>query len=250
MRRVLPWVLLVALVFFFRTNPMGMIFPMWLAAYWCRDGLKRWWNRVPMPAAFILSGLTFGLLTEGFAILENWNTAPDRRILLHPDPVCDLLMGICYYALFVVTWYLMLRKIDFSLREVFIVSGLFGIGAEQSGAILRGIVARPVLGSLLAFVVACVYGVFPMLAYLLTKERFPARRRPRIWHYPLALFFLFIFLAVYGNVLHQPLLRLFSRPAAAARTFLSPPSLPNGSFHSPLILRATTTSSADSFNRI
>jgi hypothetical protein len=136
---------------------------------------------------------------------------PAQKILLHPNPFYDLLMGVFYYSLFVITWYLILRKIGFSQSAVFIVSGLFGILTEQCGAIARGMWAQPIFGSLMAFMIMNVYGIFPMLAYMLTKDRFHERPRPKIWQYPLALFFLFVFWAVYGNLFHNVVIGLLPK---------------------------------------
>ena len=211
MRKFLLWVLLITLVLFSLDSPMGWVFPLWIVVYGFRERLKRVLDRWPRAPAFIVSGLAFGLLTETFAILDNWDVPPDQKILLHPNPFVDLLMGFFYYLLFIVTWYLILRKLNFSKGAVFILSGLFGLAVEQGGAILAGLLANPILGILLAFLVMSVYGIFPMLAYTLTEDRFPERTKPRLWHYPLALFSLFVFWAMYGNVIHNGLLALFPK---------------------------------------
>ncbi|MHB1157880.1 MAG: hypothetical protein ACYC26_13715 [Phycisphaerales bacterium] len=209
MRQFFLWVLLTALVLFSLNSPMGWVFPIWIVVHLFRDRLKRFLDRRPLGVGFILSGLAFGLLTEGFAILDNWNVPPDRKILLHPDPAVDLLMGFFYYLLFIVTWYLILRQRDFPKSAIFILSGLFGLATEQGGAVLAGLPSNPILGVWMAFLVMSVYGIFPMPAYALTEHRFPVRAKPRPWHYPPALFFLFAFWAVYGNVIHKSLLALF-----------------------------------------
>lgn len=211
MRKFLLWVLLIAVILFSLDSPMGWVFPMWIAVYLFKDRFKHLLERWPAGVGFIASGLTFGLLTESFAILDNWNVPPDQKILLHPNPFIDLLMGLFYYLLFIVTWYLILRKTNLSKSAIFILSGLFGLAVEQDGAILSGLLANPILGTLMAFLVMSVYGIFPMLAYALTEDRFPERANPRSWHYPLALLSLFVFWAVYGNVFHKALLALFPK---------------------------------------
>ena len=211
MRKILLWILFIILVLFSLNGPMGFIFPMWIMVYLFKDRLQRFLDRFPLWVAFISGGLAFGLLTEIFAILQNWNVPPGKRILLHPNPFIDLVMGAFYYLLFIITWYLILGRIKFSKSAVFILSGVFGILTEQGGAIASGIIANPFLGTLTAFLVMSVYGIFPMLAVMLSETRFPERPQPKVWQYPLALFFLFVFWAVYGNIFYKALLSIFPK---------------------------------------
>ncbi len=183
---------------------------MWILTYLYKEKLKLITDRFPLPLAFILSGIFFGLLTESFAILENINKPMTERILLHPDPLHDLLMALFYYSLFIITWYLILRKIRFSKRSVFIMSGIFGVLSEQGGAIAYGVVADPFLGTLMALLVMSVYGVFPLLAYMITKGRFVGGKKPHIKHYAITAFAFFLFFAIYGNFVHKALLAFFS----------------------------------------
>jgi len=210
-RKFLPWLLTVGLVFLFRGSPMGWIFPMALGTFLLREKLARLLVRWPLWLAFPASGLVFGQLTECFAILQNWNLPPDRKILLHPNPLVDLLLGFFYYLLFALTWYLLLRRVRFSKGAVFLISGLFGLATEQGGAIVTGLLASPVWGSLMALFVMSVYGAFPALALLLSEARFPERRRPAVWHYPLALFCLFVFWVVFGIGIYRPLISVFPK---------------------------------------
>ena len=184
---------------------------MWIMVYLFQETLKKIFNQLPLPLAFLATGTIFGLLTEFFAVLNNLKLPPDKRILLHPNPAIDLLMGLFYYFLFIVTWYLLLRKIKFSKTAVFIFSGLFGIIVEQNGAILFGIFSNPLLGSLMAILVACVYGIFPLLAYTLTEERFIERRKVEPQHYLLAAFAFFLFWAIYGNIFYKGFIVLFPK---------------------------------------
>jgi hypothetical protein len=210
-KRVLLWALAVALIIVSLESPQGLIFPMWIVVSLLREKLKKWSDALPLPAAFVVGGLCFGLLTETFAILDNLDLPPEERILLHPTPGVDLLMGFFYYGLFILTWFLLLRKIPFSKKEVFILSGIFGILTEQGGSIVYGIIANPPLGTIMAFLVMSVYGVFPLLAYMLTEHRFPERNKKKPWHYLLPAFAFFLFWAIYGNVFHKILLALFTQ---------------------------------------
>lgn len=205
-RKILLWALALMLIIFSIKSPMGLVFPMWILAFLYKEKMRGIVARFPRSIAFVVLGLFFGLLTESFAILDNINKSPTERILLSPDPFHDLFLAFFYYLFFSVTWYLLLRKIRFSKKAVFMVSGIFGILSEQGGAIAHGIIANPPSGSLLAFLVMSVYGIFPLCAYMITKERFIGGKRPHIKEYAIAGIAFFFFWAIYGNFIHKVLL--------------------------------------------
>ena len=209
--RLLLWVLAVILAVVALKSPQGMIFPVGLIAYLERDRLRRWLTLLPFPLAYFVAGVGLGLLTESFAVLSNLQRPPGERILLHPNPPVDLLFGLVYYSLFMTVWYGLLRRWCFSARKVFVLSGLFGIATEQAGAIMVGAVTAPLTGIPMALIIACIYGIFPGIACLLTSHRFPERPRPPWWAHMVALLCLFLFWAVYGNFIHKGLLFLFPK---------------------------------------
>ena len=116
-------------------SPMLLIFPMWIFVYLGRDFFTALLKKFPLALAFIGAGLVFGLLTESFAIIANLSKPFEQMILLSPVPALDLVYGVFYYLFFVATWYLLLRKIRYSKKEVFFISGLFGIIAEETGRV-------------------------------------------------------------------------------------------------------------------
>lgn len=214
--KIFLWLLAILLAVVSFESPQGFIFTIGLVSYLLKDKIKPIFDRFSPRTAFILSGVFFGLLTEVFAILSNLNIAPEKRALLHPDPIPDLLIGVINYTLFVAVWYLLIRKIDLPKKAVFFVSGIYGIFTEQfttlaGPVIFLGILANPITGSLMAILVMCVYGIFPTLAYMFTKERFGERSKPKWWSYLLALFCLFLFWAIYGNFIHPVLLAIFPK---------------------------------------
>lgn len=211
MKRTLLCISAIALTIFFLKDPIGLIFPMWIVVYLSQKKIRTITDRLPLSLAFIFSGLFFGIVTEFFAILDNQNKPAAERILLHPDPLKDIFMAFFYYGLFMLTWYLLLRKIRFSKKAVFLVSGVFGILSEQGGAIAQGIIASPVSGGAIAFLVMSVYGIFPLLAYTLTKERFIGGKRPHIKHYIIAGGAFFLFWGIYGNLVHKILLTFLEK---------------------------------------
>jgi hypothetical protein len=123
--------------------------------------------------------LVFGLLTETFAIVNNLSLPPEKRILLSPHPVLDLFYGLFYYLLLIVTWRFLIARYTYSKVEVFAITGLLGVMTEETGAVFVRIFTMPVMGFLYAVLVAFVYGIFPMLAYMVAEDRLPARSEPR-----------------------------------------------------------------------
>jgi len=180
-------------------NPMLLVYPLGLVVHLTRRGWQRLVRGWPLFLAFVGSGLVFGLLTEVFAVLNNRSLPPEQRILLSPDPFRDLVYGVFYYLFFVAAWYLLLRLAAYSKREVFVLSGIFGILTEETGQVFLRVFTVPGIGVLYALVVATVYGIFPALAYTVSEEKLPVgRSQPALVRYPAAAVVLFLEWAVYG----------------------------------------------------
>ncbi|MBN1562629.1 MAG: hypothetical protein JXA10_02240 [Anaerolineae bacterium] len=210
MRRIMPWIAVAITLLNALEDPMWLAFSLWLLVYLLRARLRRWIDHWSIPNAYIALGVTFGLLVESFAILDNLDLPPDERILLNPNPIADLIMGAVYYTFVIVTWYLLLRRIAYTSRQVFLITGVFGIVVEQSGAILLGIIGSPIIGGLLALLVMCIYGMFPQMAYWLTVHQFSTERKPVTRRYMgLALVALFVQYALYGLFIFPTLTVLF-----------------------------------------
>ena len=200
----------IALLIISFENPMLFIFPMWIFVVLFKDPLMHLFAKFSSDWSFVVAGIFFGLLTEAFAIINNLNVPLAERILLHPEPIPDLIYGFFYYSFLISTWYLLLRRISFSTKEIFILTGVFGIFAEETGQVFLRIFSQPVTGALYAIIVIFVYGIFPMLAYLLTEKNFsPDRKIPKIRHYFLVALALFLQYALYGNLVYNTLEKYF-----------------------------------------
>ena len=192
------------------SNTMLLIFPMWIVAELNRDRLHRLVRNVPLSVAFVGSGLFFGLLTEVFAVLNNLHLPPEKRILISPDPVLDLTYGIVYYAMLVGTWYVLVRGFTYSRPEVFVLSGIYGIMTEEGGQVFLRIFQTPIVGLLYALVVSFVYGIFPMLACMVSEEKLAYRRRSNLFvRLAVAPLALFLEWAVYGLLVLPTMKRVF-----------------------------------------
>lgn len=200
-------VLLILLLGISWREPMGFVFVFGVGAVLFRDSLTRFSQRVHSSWMFIVFGGAFGLIVEGLAVWSNSVKPASERILIDPDPVRDLFFGFFYYGLFVITWYFLLRRWQFSLWHIFAFSGLFGILTEQFNPVAGGPVillqalVNPLVGIPLAFLIACVYGIFPSMAYFLTEHAFG--HRTRVTGQTLCVVFIVLFAqwAFYGNVL-------------------------------------------------
>ena len=191
-------------------NPMLLIFPMWIFTYLLREPLRRLVRGVPFSVSFIGSGVFFGLLTEVFAIVNNRSLPPEQRILLSPDPMLDLIYGLFYYSLLIATWYVLIRGFTYSKKEVFLLTGIYGIFTEEMGQVFVRIFTVPVTGLLYAIIVSFVYGIFPMLAYMVSEEKLGAKKSNVIIRFLVAAPVLFVEWAVYGLFVLPALKRVFS----------------------------------------
>ena len=191
-------------------NPMLLIFPMWIFTYLNREPLRRLVRGVPFSVSFIGSGVFFGLLTEVFAIVNNRSLPPEQRILLSPDPMLDLIYGLFYYSLLIVTWYVLIRGFTYSKKEVFLLTGIYGIFTEEMGQVFMRIFTVPMTGLLYAIIVSFVYGIFPMLAYMVSEEKLGAKKSNVVIRFLVAAPVLFVEWAIYGLFVLPALKRVFS----------------------------------------
>ncbi len=193
-------------------NAQGVIFPLAIAIILLRERIHPWLMRFSARVVFIGVGISMGLLTEMFAIISNSALPNDKKILLHPDPCIDLLIGCFYYSFVIVTWYFLLQRYSFTKKTVFILSGMLGVLTEQSGAVFLGIFTNPLLGVPMALIIACVYAFFPTVAYVLSEQQFPSTRlRPKYYHFVLAALMLFVQWAVFGNFVYPLFLEMFPK---------------------------------------
>ena len=182
-------------------SPQGMIFPMWIVIFIFKDKLIKIVDKIALPIAFIWIGTLLWLFTEFFAILNNLNVEYGKRILMSQDPITDILIAPAYYTFFISLIYFLVKKYNFSKKEIFFISGIYWIFTENNWIILLNIFINPLLWTATAFLVMSVYAVFPILTYLLTEHRFENnRQKPTIKIYLLLPIILFLFWAIFWNI--------------------------------------------------
>lgn len=137
--------------------------------------------RLPRGLAFGLLVLASGLLTETLAWLSNYLSRAPEPALFHPQLAYDLLLSPVVYGGWALAWPLLMRRWRFSLAEVFVIQGLYGILLEQEGIIFRqGLAAMP-WGLVLWAYVFLVYGSAIGLAYLPFERSYAGEGRRRGW---------------------------------------------------------------------
>jgi hypothetical protein len=196
-------------ILFALNHPQSLIFPMWIFVYLFKAKLSKIF--AGKSWMFIVVGVMFGLIIEVFAILtainQGQSEATRNVTLFHHDVGADLVLGLFYYTVLISTWYLILRKINFSPKSVLITAGIFGVAVEQGGAVLLIIASGGLLAGLFVFM---VYGVYPMLAYYLTRNNFLSdREKPKWWHYVLTLILLYLSTNIITGLIFMTLKPLF-----------------------------------------
>ena len=132
-------------------------------------------GRLPGPVwlRYFMLMVLVGFLTETLAWAGNYLARAEQPALLHPQLLYDLLLSPGIYAAWALGWIVLTRRWRFSLTDVFIIQGVYGVFIEQQGAVfLKGLAVMP-LGLVLWLYVFVVYGSAAGLAYL------PVRARPR-----------------------------------------------------------------------
>ena len=132
-------------------------------------------------------------------------------------------MSLFYYLMLILTWYALIKAFTYSKSEVFVITGIYGILTEEVGQVFLRIFRGSVIGLLYVLIVSFVYGIFPMLAYMLSEEKLTTTRRLNLLvRFLIAAFALFVEWAVYG---------LFVLPALKRSFQATAPQLVNLSWH-------------------
>jgi hypothetical protein len=180
-------------------DTMLLIYSVFVGAWVLRGRTSISGRRLPGPVwvhYFVLMVLV-GFLTETLAWAGSYLARAEQPALLHPQLFYDLLLSPGIYGAWAVGWIVLTRRWRFSLAEVFVVQGVYGVFIEQQGAVfLKGLGAMP-LGLVLWLYVFVVYGSAAGLAYLPFERALPpAQVRDSGWKYPAAMAVQFVTTAV------------------------------------------------------
>lgn len=133
---------------------------------------QAWWR---LPIAVIGSGL----VVECLSWSNNYMKCAPTPALLHPQLFADLLLAIGFYGSWALVWSWLIRRYHWTLKQTFVIQGLFGILIEQQGQILLlGLTTLPI-GLIFWLYVFLVYGSVMGIAYLMANPSRPLRRGAR-----------------------------------------------------------------------
>jgi len=133
-------------------------------------GLQRWSNGLAVargPYFFFLS-IIFSGITQILVQIAGEHS-------FSPNPVIHFFQALVIYLCVTGAWYLLLRRYQFTVNEVFVLTGLWGVIFENNFIILLS------FNPLLWVYIFAVYGACISLPYLLTSEKFGERPRPSGW---------------------------------------------------------------------
>jgi hypothetical protein len=89
---------------------------------------------------------------------------------LHRNLIIDLILTAPWYILWMLAWYGILRRYDFSVKEAFILGGLHGFFVE--GIVSLFIITKPILALLGLPLFSVIYGFFFITPYLVLRKDF------------------------------------------------------------------------------
>jgi len=182
---------LVLLLISLAVVPVLAIFPMFLLVQSLQSKIQLSTNH--FYRKYIILGSAFGLLTEVLAILDNLGTPPEEKILFHPNPVLDLVLGVGFYFFVAVMWAILIRRYAFNEKSILVIGGIWGIVVEQDAAILLSPLTQGVvLGAFSYLFVFLVYGPFMAISPLFFREGLNVKKRKerKLRHAVLAFFML------------------------------------------------------------
>lgn len=165
---------LIALFFMFVPNAIG-IYVVFAFAFVFRRRFTGQSEQL-LLFRFVLAVLLSTVIYECLDWLRYFWTASETGALVpplyHPQLVPNLMIALSYALGWALAWWLILQRYKFTLLQVFIVHGLYGVLTEEGGNILRiGGENLPESGYLWAYTFI-VYGALMALAYLPFREIF------------------------------------------------------------------------------
>lgn len=172
-----------------------LIYSLFVLIYLFRHQLRPFIRNLPFKASIklVLLILLSSWLMEALAWLTNFLAKESNPALFHPQLIPNLLLATGAYIGWAIVLGFLLKKYAFSLKEVFILFGLYGVIFEQNGAILlQGLLAFP-LGILFWLLIFIIYGSTAGSAYTLVEDEFINQNQKGGWlKYILALILVFV----------------------------------------------------------
>ncbi|GEM_PF-4409238 len=191
---------LIPLLFLLNNDPTLLIYSIFVLVYFLKPLIQPFARRIPFTTLLLFILIFFlGILSEYFVWLSvRLSGVPTPEI--NPDLFLHLRGIYLFYIAKSVAWVLVLHLFRFSLPQVFITQGIFGILIEQQGAVLLAALANP-LGIIWFPYVALVYGSYVATGFMLVEGRLNEKPKSEHWiKYPVALLIIGASIAVFALV--------------------------------------------------
>lgn len=187
MKKVIFIISVIAFFLLVVTVPVLAIFPVFLMVW----SSGKSFNTDHFYRKYVVIGTVCGLLTEVLAILDNLDAPPEEKILFHPDPGIDLLLGVGFYFWIAVFWAVFVKRYSFTAKSVFIIGGIWGVIVEQNTNVLLAPLEHGLIGFLFYGFVFLVYGPFMAIPVALIDVDALPRKERMLKHGVLAFVMLF-----------------------------------------------------------
>lgn len=190
---IITGIIPILLVLFKTAKPDPLLaYSLYSLAYLLRNPLEKIIRAIflGVKIKFFLLFLFFGLTLEFLAWLGNFVQKNPQPALLHTQLFPDLIIATGLYGGLALGWILAFKYFKFSLKQFFIIQGLFGVLIEQQGAIfIQGLLAFP-LGILFWTYVFIAYSAPLAVSFMLTEKDLTQSEKDRWYKYPLTLIIL------------------------------------------------------------
>lgn len=191
-------------------QPMLVIFALFLITLSFDKYLQELSQKIKVSKCtkLLFLAVIVGLLTESLAFWNNLELSNDEIMRLNrlysPYLYADLLIGFGHYIPLAFLWCFLLRKVTFSIKEIFIVMGVFGILFEGAGIVFATF--NPFIW-LYAFL---VHGSYLSIIFIVLKDEIIVRgKRMKPFWKKYALGFLVSVATVIPFLIWKSILKLF-----------------------------------------
>lgn len=185
---ILSGLVILSTILFSSPSPL-LMYPLFVAVMVFRQPLSNLVAKIALSDnwKFILLTALAGYILETLAWMNNFFQKNPNPTLLHPQLIPNLILSTGLYAPWAITWLLLFKKYHFSLWQIIIVQGLYGVLLEQRGAVfLQGLMTMP-LGLLFWAYVFIAYGFTMGSVYALFEGKLLQGQSNSWTKYPLAL---------------------------------------------------------------
>lgn len=185
---ILSGLLVFSTVFFSPPSPL-LMYPLFVFVMVFRQPLSNFIAKIPLPEnwKFIILIILAGYILETVSWMNNYFQKNPNPTLLHPQLIPDLIIGTGLYFPWALTWLLLFKKYRFTLPQIIITQGLFGVLLEQRGAILlQGLMTMP-QGLIFWVYIFIAYGFTMGAVYALFEGKLSQGESNSWTKYPLAL---------------------------------------------------------------